>query len=86
MVVNYDVPIKSGEDGGYAGPGLDIYVHRIGRTGRFGKKGTAITLVDRRLRLQRQVLEGIEKHYGTKIEAVTGEESDLKTKTGDLSQ
>ena len=33
-VINYDVP-KNPED----------YVHRIGRTGRAGKKGVAITLV-----------------------------------------
>ncbi len=34
-VVNYDMPY-----------GPDIYVHRIGRTGRAGKEGTAISLVE----------------------------------------
>ncbi|MBU1031648.1 hypothetical protein KKE03_01850, partial [Patescibacteria group bacterium] len=34
-VINYDVP------GTY-----DDYVHRIGRTGRAGKKGTALTFID----------------------------------------
>jgi len=34
-VINYDVP------GSY-----DDYVHRIGRTGRMGKKGVALTFVD----------------------------------------
>jgi superfamily II DNA/RNA helicase len=33
-VVSYDIP----ED-------ADTYIHRIGRTGRAGKEGTAITLV-----------------------------------------
>ena len=34
MVINYDIPINK-----------ECYVHRIGRTGRFNKKGVAITLV-----------------------------------------
>ncbi|WOH37311.1 ATP-dependent RNA helicase SrmB [Thalassotalea fonticola] len=34
-VINFDMPRKA-----------DIYVHRIGRTGRAGKKGTAISLVE----------------------------------------
>ncbi|WP_371188719.1 ATP-dependent RNA helicase SrmB [Thalassotalea maritima] len=34
-VINFDIPRKA-----------DIYVHRIGRTGRAGKKGTAISLVE----------------------------------------
>lgn len=39
MVVNYDVP----ENGGVADP--ETYLHRIGRTGRFGRVGVAITFV-----------------------------------------
>lgn len=34
-VINFDMP-----------RGADVYVHRIGRTGRAGKKGTAISLVE----------------------------------------
>ena len=34
-VINFDMPRKA-----------DIYVHRIGRTGRAGKKGIAISLVE----------------------------------------
>ena len=34
-VVNFDMPRK-----------VDIYIHRIGRTGRAGNKGTAISLVE----------------------------------------
>ncbi len=34
-VINYDMPRTA-----------DVYVHRIGRTGRAGKKGTAISLVE----------------------------------------
>ena len=34
MVINYDLPIKN-----------ESYLHRIGRSGRYGRKGTAINLI-----------------------------------------
>ena len=52
-VVNYDVPNSP-----------DIYVHRIGRTGRMGESGRAITLITPR---QRRDLEAIERHAKTEI-------------------
>lgn len=39
MVINYDVPERDGR----ADP--ETYLHRIGRTGRFGRVGVAITFV-----------------------------------------
>ena len=40
LVVNYDVPVdKNGN------PDFETYLHRIGRTGRFGRKGTALNLI-----------------------------------------
>ncbi|KAL3924723.1 MAG: hypothetical protein SGARI_005979, partial [Bacillariaceae sp.] len=56
MVINYDVPTT--KDGG---PDFETYLHRIGRTGRFGKKGTAISLIDDDPSLQ--VLASIENHF-----------------------
>src|SRR5215210_7874453 len=53
-VVNYDVPNSP-----------DIYVHRIGRTGRAGDTGKAITLITPK---QRRELEAIERHAKTEIE------------------
>ena len=47
-VVNYDVPNSP-----------DVYVHRIGRTGRVGESGRAITLITPK---QRRDLEAIERH------------------------
>src|ERR671916_1427867 len=52
-VVNYDIPNSP-----------DIYVHRIGRTGRAGESGRAITLVTPK---QRDDLKAIEKHANTEI-------------------
>jgi ATP-dependent RNA helicase DeaD len=54
-VVNYDIPNSP-----------DIYVHRIGRTGRAGESGRAITLITPK---QRGDLEAIERHAKTEIEA-----------------
>jgi ATP-dependent RNA helicase DeaD len=52
-VVNYDLPNSP-----------DVYVHRIGRTGRAGDTGKAITLVTPK---QRRDLEAIERHAKTEI-------------------
>ena len=53
-VVNYDVPNSP-----------DVYVHRIGRTGRAGESGRAVTLITPK---QRRELEAIERHAKTEIE------------------
>ena len=42
-------------------PDFETYLHRIGRTGRFGKKGTAINLIDNVEDIQ--VLAAIENHF-----------------------
>lgn len=56
LVVNYDPPTdRSGE------PDFETYLHRIGRTGRFGRKGTAISLVDDQKSIE--VLARIEQHF-----------------------
>src|ERR671922_1216343 len=52
-VINYDIPNSP-----------DIYVHRIGRTGRAGESGRAITLITPK---QRRDLEAIERHANTEI-------------------
>ena len=52
-VINYDVPNSP-----------DIYVHRIGRTGRVGRSCRAITFITPK---QRRDLEAIERHAKTEI-------------------
>ncbi len=53
-VVNYDVPSSP-----------DTYVHRIGRTGRAGREGVAITLVEPR---EQRLLRDIERRMGKPFE------------------
>ena len=61
VVVNYDLPTDP--QGKTAD--CESYLHRIGRTGRFGKSGLAINLVDGDNSMA--VLKDIEKHFGKKI-------------------
>jgi len=56
-VVNFDLPFLA-ED----------YVHRIGRTGRAGKSGVAISFVSRE---EERTLADIEKLIGQKIRRIT---------------
>ena len=58
MVINYDIPELPG-----GRPDYETYLHRIGRTGRFGRTGAALSLVhDRR---SWNMLMEICKHFGT---------------------
>ncbi|KAI9223509.1 P-loop containing nucleoside triphosphate hydrolase protein [Blastocladiella britannica] len=41
LVVNYDLPVH-----GTGQPDYEAYMHRIGRTGRFGREGVSVNLVD----------------------------------------
>ncbi|CAN6820015.1 hypothetical protein Bca4012_008049 [Brassica carinata] len=52
-VINYDVPNNP-----------ELYIHRIGRAGRFGREGVAINFVKNS---DTKTLRDIERYYGTKI-------------------
>jgi ATP-dependent RNA helicase DeaD len=70
-VVNYDVPSSP-----------DTYVHRIGRTGRAGREGVAITLVEPR---EHRLLRDIEGVVGRPLEiAGLPTVADLREKRMDL--
>ena len=56
-MVNFDLPVDLN---GQAD--CETYLHRIGRTGRFGKNGLAINFVDRPRSME--ILEQIAKHFG----------------------
>ena len=54
LVVNYDLP-----------PRREAYLHRIGRSGRFGRKGVAISFV---IDAEGGALAELERFYGTRID------------------
>lgn len=56
LVINYDVPVDVNKE-----PDFETYLHRIGRTGRFGRKGTAINLIGDERSIA--VLAAIEQHF-----------------------
>ena len=58
LVINFDVPTVDN------GPDPDTYLHRIGRTGRFGRDGIALTIYDRDQ--DKQNLDKIIQHYDMK--------------------
>ncbi|KAJ4790829.1 ATP-dependent RNA helicase DBP5 [Rhynchospora pubera] len=64
LVINYDLPIKYGT----SEPDYEVYLHRIGRAGRFGRKGAVFNLVctDR----DQMIMEKIEKHFAHYIPEV----------------
>ena len=66
LVVNYDMPPQS-----------EVYVHRIGRTGRAGKTGLSVALVTPR---EKDKLVSLEQRTGSQIERVRrGDDRDITT-------
>jgi len=63
LVINYDLPINR-----------ENYIHRIGRSGRFGRKGVAINFVSQE---DVRALREIEQFYRTEIEEMPMDVSDL---------
>ncbi|ESO01446.1 hypothetical protein HELRODRAFT_112831 [Helobdella robusta] len=63
LVINYDVPTNR-----------DNYIHRIGRGGRFGRKGVAINFVTNE---DRRIMKDIETFYNTTIEEMPMNVADL---------
>jgi superfamily II DNA/RNA helicase len=52
MVINYDIPVNK-----------ECYVHRIGRTGRFDKKGVAITLIKMKDQSDVKIYNKLKNYY-----------------------
>lgn len=63
IVINYDLPKN-----------FEKYIHRIGRSGRFGRKGVAINFVTES---EAQTLKDLEKYYNTSIEQMPNNVADL---------
>lgn len=63
LVINYDLPNQR-----------ETYIHRIGRSGRFGRKGVAINFITQE---DVRVMRDIEQHYATKITELPDYVADL---------
>jgi len=63
LVINYDLPLNR-----------ENYIHRIGRSGRFGRKGVAINFVTDE---DEQALHDIEQFYNTKIDELPMDVADI---------
>jgi len=53
---------------------MQTYLHRIGRSGRFGRKGTAINFVTTQ---DAKYMAAIEKHFSTEIKELPNDVTDL---------
>ncbi|XP_064642570.1 ATP-dependent RNA helicase DDX19A-like [Lineus longissimus] len=69
VVVNFDLPVDQ-----FYKADFETYLHRIGRTGRFGKNGLAINMVDGRRSMAN--LKAIEEHFGRKINHLDSDDVD----------
>ena len=63
LVINYDLPNSR-----------ELYIHRIGRSGRFGRKGVAINFVKND---DLRILRDIEQYYATQIDEMPMNVADL---------
>jgi len=63
LVINYDLPTNR-----------ENYIHRIGRGGRFGRKGVAINFITEE---DKRALQDIEKFYNTQIDEMPMNVADL---------
>lgn len=63
LVVNFDLPAQP-----------ENYLHRIGRSGRFGRKGVAINFVTEE---DRGLFEDIQRFYNTQIDELPSNIADL---------
>jgi len=63
LVINYDLP-----------PNRENYIHRIGRSGRFGRKGVSINFI---VKSDVKYMQDIEQFYNTQISEMPANVADL---------
>ena len=76
LVINFDMPF----DGAFR-PDPETYLHRIGRTGRFGRSGVSINFISDEK--SRQCQEYIKNHFNRPINEISTQ--DLETLDKQLS-
>lgn len=72
LVINYELPHD-----------CENYIHRIGRSGRYGRKGVAINLCDGR---EMEQIKQLEAHYATQIPELPGDFSDVIRQANDSAE
>ncbi|TYI87304.1 hypothetical protein E1A91_D04G126000v1 [Gossypium mustelinum] len=65
LVINYDLPVKHDNR---VEPDCEVYLHRIGRAGRFGRKGAVFNLLCGDM--DQMIISKIENHFDSKIAEV----------------
>ena len=77
LVINYDLPLDR-----MSKPDFETYLHRIGRTGRFGRKGISINFVHDEKSLRDN--KAIETYFGKEIKRIgTGDLATLEKELKD---
>ncbi|CAH8320500.1 unnamed protein product [Eruca vesicaria subsp. sativa] len=76
LVVNYNMPTKyeTGE------PDYEVYLHRVGRAGRFGRKGAVFNLLLENGN-DREVMEKIEHYFGAQVKEIKSWNSEEEYKS-----
>jgi translation initiation factor 4A len=64
LVINFDLPTQK-----------ECYIHRVGRSGRFGRRGIAINLISK---LEARQMIDIEQHYSTQVSKLPDDLSELE--------
>jgi ATP-dependent RNA helicase DDX19/DBP5 len=78
LVINYDLPV----DFESRKPAYSTYLHRIGRSGRFGRKGAAFNFIDTEKYLKpgdlpdSEIMDSISRYFNKDIPSVPADDED----------
>jgi translation initiation factor 4A len=72
LVINFELPKEQ-----------EVYMHRIGRSARYGRKGVAINLIDSS---EMSLLSNLQKFYGTQIEELPDNFSEIVQEANESSE
>lgn len=80
LVVNFDMPVTTEKL-----PDPETYLHRIGRTGRFGRSGIAINMISNRESMA--AVKAFEEFFGREIARIPIDDLEvIESKLGELKQ
>ena len=82
LVVNYELPINY-DGGDRKAVNFETYLHRIGRTGRFGQKGVAVNLATPE---EMPKVKSIEEFYNCEIEKIDADIDVLETRLKEIGE